>query len=120
MNITNLAGFSQLQSTEWTSTQQENEISRFREIFDQAMRNELQDRAQIREAAEMFEAYFLQIMFREMRRSTFSEQGLFPRSQTEQIFTDMLDEQVATDASRSPNGLGLADMIYAQMTRHFR
>jgi len=73
-------------------------------------------RTQIRQAAEMFEAYFLQMMFREMRNTTFDEQGLFPRSNAEKIFTDMLDEEVAnTAASRS--ALGLADMIYAQMTR---
>ena len=77
------------------------------------------DRAQIRKAAEMFEAYFLQMMFREMRRTNFNENGIIPRSNAEKIFTDMLDEQIA-DAAASRGGFGLADMIYRQMTREFQ
>jgi len=75
------------------------------------------DRAQIRQAAEMFESYFLQMMFREMRSTNFNENGIIPRSNAEQIFTDMLDETVADQAAKT-GGFGLADMLYAQMTRH--
>ena len=98
------------------------EIERFREILAAAISETeeslIERRQQIRMAAETFESYFLQIMFREMRRTTFDERGLFPRSNAERIFTDMLDEEIAKSAA-SGRGIGLADMIYQQMTRDF-
>jgi Rod binding domain-containing protein len=77
------------------------------------------ERAQIRQAAEMFEAYFLQMMFREMRKTNFDEGGIIPRSNAERIFTEMLDETIA-DQAAAQGGFGLADMLYAQMTTHLR
>ena len=98
------------------------ELDRFREILAAAIvdteESLIEQRAQIRLAAETFESYFIQIMFREMRRTTFDEGGLFPRSNAERIFTDMLDEEIAKSAA-SGRGIGLADMIYQQITRDF-
>ena len=75
----------------------------------------------IRYAAETFESYFIQMMFREMRRSseTLNENSFIPRSQAERIFTEMLDEETAISAAAN-GGIGLADMIYNQMTRHLQ
>ena len=98
------------------------ELDRFRELLAAAIADYEESldnrRAQIRMAAETFESYFIQIMFREMRRTTFDERGLFPRSNAERIFTDMLDEEIAKTAAGG-RGIGLADMIYQQMTRDF-
>ena len=98
------------------------ELDRFRELLAAAIADTEESlnerRAHIRLAAETFESYFIQIMFREMRRTTFDERGLFPRSNAERIFTDMLDEEIAKSAA-SGRGIGLADMIYQQMTRDF-
>jgi flagellar protein FlgJ len=95
----------------------ETEINRFREIFDRATESQEVDRAAIRNAAEMFESYFLQLMFREMRKTSENERTFIPKSHAERIFTDMMDEEVAKNAA-SAGGVGLADMIYKQMTRH--
>ena len=98
------------------------ELDRFRELLAAAIADTeealIERRGQIRQAAEAFESYFIQIMFREMRRTTFDERGLFPRSNAERIFTDMLDEEIAKSAAAG-RGIGLADMIYQQMTRDF-
>ena len=98
------------------------ELDRFRELLAAAIAETEESlnerRGQIRLAAEAFESYFLQIMFREMRRTTLDEGGLFPRSNAERIFTDMLDEEIAKSAAAG-RGIGLADMIYQQMTRDF-
>ena len=98
------------------------ELDRFRELLASAIADSeealSERRTQIRAAAEAFESYFMQIMFREMRRTTFDQGGLFPRSNAERIFTDMLDEEIAKSAA-SGTGIGLADMIYQQMTRDF-
>ncbi|MCL2187681.1 MAG: rod-binding protein [Defluviitaleaceae bacterium] len=107
------------------------DIGRFQEVLNRAVEEQqanglrpgeeggVTDRAAIREAAEMFESYFIQMMFREMRRSseTLNEDSFIPRSQAERIFTEMLDERTAKDAAAN-GGIGLADMIYSQMTRH--
>jgi len=106
--------------------QQEVQRNQFQTILEHAINirdfglgNEAAERAQIREAAELFESYFIQMMFREMRRSGFDDSGFIEKSHAERIFTDMLDEEVANQAASGVgNGFGLADMIYAQMTRH--
>ena len=76
------------------------------------------ERAQMRKAAEMFESYFLNMMFTQMRSVNFDEDGFIPRGNAERIFTSMLDE-VISDQAAAQGGFGLADMIYAQMTRQF-
>jgi len=72
--------------------------------------------AEIKTAAEAFESYFLQIMLREMRSTIPNDNTFIPRSQAEEIFTDMLDEQVAKESTKA-GGIGLANMIIQQMTR---
>ena len=125
MDITGIINTSDARATAMSDARHAAEIAeldRFREILAAAIADSevaLNERsAQIRKAAEAFESYFIQIMFREMRRTTFDEQGLFPRSNAERIFTDMLDEEIAKSAA-SGRGIGLADMIYRQMTRDF-
>ena len=119
MDINSIAlGAPNIQNLLATHREQDTEIGRFQEILNEAMRtNSDANRAAVRHAAEMFEAYFLQIMFREMRRSDFADHGLFPRSNAEKIFTDMLDEEMANQAATTGGGMGLADMIYRQITR---
>jgi len=122
MEISGLFNSANMHAATMGQNRQESALVQFNEILDRAMNaaegQQALEREQIRNAAEMFEAYFLQIMFREMRRTTFNEDGLFPKSQAERIFTDMLDEEISNQAASSSNGFGLADMIYAQMTRH--
>ncbi|MCL1862659.1 MAG: rod-binding protein [Defluviitaleaceae bacterium] len=101
----------------------ENEFSQFQAILDRMLEEERgtieeQERAQIRQAAEMFESYFLNMMFTQMRNVNFDEDGFIPRGNAERIFTEMLDE-VISDKAAAQGGFGLADMLYAQMTRQF-
>jgi flagellar protein FlgJ len=116
MEITSITG-TQIREAAMNQRRHEAEIDRFRELFDQAVETQGVDRAAIRNAAEMFESYFLQIMFREMRRTTLNENSFIPKSHAEKVFTEMMDEQVSKDAAAA-GGIGLADMIYRQMTMH--
>ena len=122
MNISNIAGMmpsAGAHATALQHAQHDSELAHFQRLLENLLdEHEQMERAQIREAAEMFEAYFLQMMFREMRRTNFNEDGIIPRSNAEQIFTDMLDETMS-DQAAAQGGFGLADMLYAQMTRHF-
>ena len=122
MEIAGLVNTADARASAMNEVRLEAEMDRFRELLENTLagireRDEA-ERVQIRKAAEMFESFFLHLMFREMRRTTFNEQGLFPKSNAERIFTDMLDEEVSNAAARG-GGIGLADMIYAQMTRDF-
>ena len=130
-----ISGITNTQSLQWAIDQhrQNHELGQFQALFEQALEganansasaaNRAQaqapgvDRAAIREAAQMFEAYFIQMMFRAMRQTTFNEQSFIPKSNAERIFTEMMDEQTANNAA-SAGGIGIADMIYRQMTRH--
>jgi len=73
------------------------------------------DDAALMHAAQEFEGYFLQMMFRAMRDTVHSEDGILPQSETQRIFQDMVDEQTAIAASRG-GGVGLAQQIFNQMT----
>ncbi|MCL1845443.1 MAG: rod-binding protein [Defluviitaleaceae bacterium] len=104
----------------------EDEFLRFQEVLERFWEssNELSEaaesheRAQIRKAAEMFESYFLNMMFRNMRSVDFDADGFIPRGNAERVFTEMLDETIA-DKAATQGGFGLADMLYAQMTQQF-
>lgn len=74
-----------------------------------------EEKRAIQEAAEAFESYFLQIMLREMRK-TVPENDLIPKSQAEQIFTEMLDEEMSVEMARA-GGIGLSQKIIQQLTR---
>jgi flagellar protein FlgJ len=77
-----------------------------------------EEKLALREATEAFEAYFLQMMMREMRRTLNDEQRIIPKSHAERIFTDMLDEENTRQLAQS-GGVGLADAMFTQMTRTY-
>lgn len=70
--------------------------------------------AGIREAAQQFEALFLQMMLKSMRDTT-EQDGLLDSDAT-RFFTGMLDEQLAKNLSKQ-GGLGLAKMLETQLGR---
>ena len=75
-----------------------------------------EERQAIKDAAETFESYFIQIMLREMRRTIPDGDGIIPRGQAERIFTEMLDEELSNEMARS-GGIGLSQVIVQQLTR---
>ncbi len=68
----------------------------------------------MKQAAKQFEALFMQMVLKSMRDATPTE-GLFGNQQ-EKMFTSMLDQQLTQNLSG--RGLGLADAMYAQLSRH--
>ena len=74
------------------------------------------DDAELMAAAQEFEVYFLQMMFRAMRDTVDTSNSLIPRSQTEEIFQDMLDEKTSRAAVTGGQGMGLAQQIFNQMS----
>ena len=70
--------------------------------------------AQLRDAAEAFEAIFLRQMIGAMRSASLATDELAGASSAP--FRDMMDARIADDMSGSA-GLGIADMLLAQFSR---
>ena len=69
----------------------------------------------LHEACEGFEAMFLSMMYKQMR-ATVPENELFgKKSNAIKIFEDMRDTELMNAAAKS-GGVGLADMMYKQLT----
>ncbi|MDR1703188.1 MAG: rod-binding protein [Clostridiales bacterium] len=74
--------------------------------------------AELMEACRSFESYFIQMMFKELRKTSLAdESGPFAKSGPELIFQDMLDEQVSIQAANG-GGIGIAAFMYKQMKRN--
>jgi len=73
------------------------------------------DDVALMKAAQEFEGYFLQMMFRAMRDTVDTDNGLLPQSEATRIWQDMLDEHTAIAAAQG-GGIGLAQQIFDQMT----
>jgi len=67
---------------------------------------------ELKEAAAGFEGMFLSMMIKTMRKASEEiESGLFKKSRAEEIFTDMLDNEYVTLATKS-SSTGLGDTLY--------
>lgn len=71
---------------------------------------------ELKEACEQFEAYFLEQMFKEMRKSV-PESGLIKESHGEKIFKDMLYQEYAKESAKTQS-LGLAQMLFKQLSNN--
>lgn len=69
----------------------------------------------LREACEGFESVFIQKMWQEMR-NTLPKNGLL-QSRDERFWQDMYDQELAKSMT-SAGGIGLADMMYEQLSRN--
>lgn len=73
------------------------------------------DRVKLQKAAKSLEAVFMGQLLKAMRE-TVPDEGVIPKSEGEQMFTGMLDDEFAKAQSRqSTNGLGEA--LFRQLSR---
>lgn len=73
------------------------------------------DPAALKEAAQQFEAMFLQMVLKSMRDAT-PKDGLFDSEQT-RMYESLLDQQLSQVIAAKGGGTGLAAMIEKQLTR---
>jgi len=96
-------------------TQAANELAADSRSLDGLKRDAQRDpQGAVRKAAQQFEALFMQMVLKSMREAM-PKSGLFD-SPSQDLYTGMLDQQMATKMSQS--GTGLADVIVRQLTRH--
>jgi flagellar protein FlgJ len=86
--------------------------SEFQKIFDRAI--EEKNDEELKEACQEFEAYFVQQLFKEMRK-TIPDGGLFEDSNEKKIYVDMLDEEYSKTISKR-QAAGIADTLYKQLS----
>lgn len=73
------------------------------------------DPKKLKQAAQQFEAIFIQQMFKEMR-NTIPDGGLIKRGNADDIFTQMQDAEAAKEMARH-GGIGLADLMMQQLSK---
>ena len=69
-----------------------------------------------REAAQQFEAMFVQMSLKQMRPKM--EDGLFNSGLAEDVFYQFLDEAIAKEIARSPNNFGIADSVAKELPNY--
>ena len=76
------------------------------------------DEAKLREAANEFEAIFIQQMLKTMRKTSL-ESDFIKKSEGEKIFRSMLDEHYAILSAKSGR-LGMGEMIFQQLKSNLK
>ena len=71
------------------------------------------DKQQLKNACKEFEVLFMQMMYKQMKR-TVPKSSLLPESTGRRIFEEMLDEELINNAKE--RGVGIADILYRQLS----
>lgn len=70
--------------------------------------------AQLKEAAQGFEAIFITKLLNQMNSSTMNEGGFIGHSNSEKTFKSMLFQEIGKEAAKT-SSFGIADAIYNQL-----
>ena len=74
-----------------------------------------QNPEKLKEAAQQFEAIFIQQMYKEMRK-TVPDDGLIQRGNADDVYTQLQDLEAAKVTAQQ-GGIGLAEMMIQQLTK---
>ncbi|MDX2481893.1 MAG: rod-binding protein [Desulfuromusa sp.] len=74
-----------------------------------------QDPEKLKEAAQQFEAIFIQQMYKEMRK-TIPDDGLIQRGNADDVYAQLQDMEAAKITAQQ-GGIGLADMMMQQLMK---
>ena len=72
--------------------------------------------SKLKDACEQFEGQFFDLMLQEMRKTVQKNPLLSDDGHTEEIFTGMMDEQIALDMAKHGGANDLAAQLYRQLT----
>ncbi len=106
MKVDNMA-LSSAYQTQMKDQNDSVDVNAFKKKLEDAAKNK--DEVKIREAAEQFESFFVNMLFKEMRK-TVQEGGLTEKSDARETFEGMLDEEMSKKITEA-GGIGLADMM---------
>lgn len=103
----------QLNQLYQNKTSQAKEDAAFDQVF--AAAKNAQSDAELRQACDAFEEYFVHQLFKEMRQ-TIPDGGLLEEDSSTQIYEDMLDESYAGEIAKN-RGVGISDMLFNQLAK---
>ena len=101
--------------TDASSAQAKAEEVKFKEILEKTKNAAEAEDEQLLEACEEFEAYYLNKVFGQMRK-TIPRSDLLEKSQGRDYFEDMLYDAYSKEIAGG-SGAGLKDMLYKQLKR---
>lgn len=116
MDLTSLTGLSNSYTADtYTSIKKEEaKLDDFKQALESASENGTDK--ELMEACQEFESYFLQVMYKGMRKTVDSSSSFVPKSQAQELFEEMLDEETCKSAAKTGT-FGLANFLYKQMSR---
>jgi flagellar protein FlgJ len=82
-------------------------------MMEKNKRNDAEDSKGLKQACNEFESLFIQHMLQQMRK-TVPKNGLFNGGNAEDIYTSMLDGEMARRMSRN-GGIGLSSVVYGRL-----
>jgi len=91
----------------------DSQVKKLSQTATQAERTQPTDQ-ELREVTQEFEALFLHYLMKTMR-TTVPQNDLVHGGQSQEIYTDMLDSEIAKAASK--RGIGIGEMLYQQLRR---
>ncbi len=103
-------------STKVSSTQDDEKIKSFSDALEKAQ--EEGDDEELKKVSQQFEAFFINEIFKSMRKSSEWGEGLTEKSHARGMYESMLDEKFS-DEIASGKGIGMADLIYKQMSKQY-
>lgn len=71
--------------------------------------------AALQKACKDFESFFVSQLMKQMR-STIPQGGFLEDSRAVQLYREMLDESLSDVVADSPQGIGIADMLYKRVS----
>ena len=78
------------------------------------LQNLSEDEDGLKKACNEFEAVFINMLLKELRKSV-PKDGLIPRSFSTETYEEMFDRQTASSITEE-NSLGIGDMLYRQLS----
>jgi len=86
------------------------------QLKNEAASGEKKDAKELMELAKQFESIFVNLLIKSMR-DTLPKDGLIS-SHSLDMYQSLFDEEVANEMAKSPGkGVGLADVLYSQLSR---
>jgi flagellar protein FlgJ len=120
MDISSVGAYNTSIAQASLSKTDETKAQAFEKVLDKAV--DSKDAVKLKKACKDFESYFINYIYKQMQNSVNSinnGEGVIKRSQGEDIFTDMLAQEYSKQATQQ-GGIGLADMMYKQLSRNLK
>lgn len=93
---------------------QTEELNKFQDVLKDASEKAKEEDDELRTMCNEFEKYFLQQVYKSMKKTVNYDNFLISGGQSEEIFSEMLEEKYI-DAAVAKGGVGLAQKLYEQL-----